>query len=231
VVAGLPKVGGTKDPDLARILELHPDLILMNGEENRREDYERLAGELPVMLSEPRAVREVPEVVRKIGSIAGAGEAADALAKEIEAAIEELRRLRSVHPKSSYRFAYLIWRKPWISVNADTFAHALLALAGGENVFGQRPVRYPEVTAEALAEAEPELVLLSSEPFPFEPRHADELARLTGLTRERFVLADGEYLSWHGARTPDGIDYAAGLIADARATRGGVGRRGARAGE
>jgi ABC-type Fe3+-hydroxamate transport system substrate-binding protein len=115
------------------------------------------------------------------------------------------------------RFAYLIWRKPWMSVNADTFASALLELAGGENVFGARPVRYPEITAEALGEVQPDVVFLSTEPFPFEERHADELALLTGLARARFALADGEYLSWHGSRTPDGIDYAAGLIEAARA--------------
>jgi len=116
------------------------------------------------------------------------------------------------------RFAYLIWRQPWMSVNADTFASALLELAGGRNVFGQRPVRYPELTPESLAAAEPDLVLLGSEPFPFEERHADELARLSGLPRRRFALADGEYLSWHGSRTPEGIDHAVALIAAARGT-------------
>jgi ABC-type Fe3+-hydroxamate transport system substrate-binding protein len=99
-----------------------------------------------------------------------------------------------------------------MSVNADTFAHALLELAGGENVFAARAERYPEITADELAGAAPEVVFLSSEPFPFEERHALELALETGLPRERFATADGEYLSWHGSRTPDGIDYAASLI-------------------
>ena len=62
----------------------------------------------------------------------------------------------------------------------------------------------------------PDLVLLGSEPFPFEERHKDELAAVTGLARERFLLADGEYLSWHGSRTRDGIDYAESLIQKAR---------------
>jgi ABC-type Fe3+-hydroxamate transport system substrate-binding protein len=113
-------------------------------------------------------------------------------------------------------WAYLIWRKPWMSVNRDTFAHALLAQAGGRNVFAEREPRYPEVTPQDLARADPELVLLCTEPFPFEGKHADELAALTGLPRERFAIADGEYLSWHGSRTPDGIDYAEGLIRGAR---------------
>jgi ABC-type Fe3+-hydroxamate transport system substrate-binding protein len=153
-------------------------------------------------------------MVRSIGDAIGRPAHGEAIAHDIEQRAERVRRRSASAPR--VRFAYLIWRKPWMSVNADTFAHALLELAGGANVFGDRPVRYPEVTAEALAEAEPELVLLSTEPFPFEAKHADELARLTGLARSRFALADGEYLSWHGSRTPAGIDYAAGLIESAR---------------
>jgi ABC-type Fe3+-hydroxamate transport system substrate-binding protein len=104
-----------------------------------------------------------------------------------------------------------------MSVNADTYASGLLEAAGGENVFGREQLRYPEVTTARLAELAPERVFLCTEPFGFLPRHADELAAETGIARERFVVADGEYLSWHGSRTPDGIDYAAGLIRSARA--------------
>ena len=136
-------------------------------------------------------------------------------AHDIEARAELVRQRAA--GRARVRFAYLIWRKPWMSVNADTFAHALLTLAGGENVFGARPVRYPEITVEALAEAQPDVVFLGSEPFPFEEKYAGELAGLSGIPRERFALADGENLSWHGSRTPAGIDYAAGLIEAARA--------------
>ena len=200
-VSVLETVGGTKDPDIARIVELAPDVVLMNREENRVEDAAALrqAG-LRVHDSMPRTPAETAAMVRSIGAELGRA--------------ERVRRRAAGQPR--VRFAYLIWRKPWMSVNADTFAHALLALAGGENVFGARPVRYPEVTAENLEAADPDLVLLSTEPFPFEGKHADELARLSGIERERFALADGEYLSWHGSRTPDGIDYAAGLIEAAR---------------
>jgi ABC-type Fe3+-hydroxamate transport system substrate-binding protein len=214
-VQGIEQVGGTKDPDVERIVALAPDLVLMNREENRVEDAERLrAAGLRVHDSMPRTLPETAAMVRSIGEALGRGAEGEAIARDIEERAERVRRRAARAPR--VRFAYLIWRKPWMSVNADTFAHALLELAGGANVFGDRPVRYPEVTADALAEADPELVLLSTEPFPFEERHADELARLTGLARERFALADGEYLSWHGSRTPDGIDYAAGLIERAR---------------
>lgn len=217
-VRALEKVGGTKDPDVARIVALAPDLVLMNREENRVEDAEALrAAGLRVHDSMPRTLAETAAMVRSIGAAVERAGLGEAIARDIERRAERVRSRVAGRPR--VRFAYLIWRKPWMSVNADTFAHALLELAGGENVFGARPVRYPEVTAEGLEAAEPELVLLATEPFPFEEQHADELARLSGLARERFALADGEYLSWHGSRTPDGIDYAAGLIEAARRGR------------
>lgn len=214
-VRALEKVGGTKDPDVARIVALAPDLVLMNREENRVEDAEALrAAGLRVHDSMPRTLDETATMVRSIGDALERHDEGEAIARDIERRAERVRARAAGKPRP--RFAYLIWRKPWMSVNADTFASALLELAGGENVFGARPVRYPEVTPESLAAAEPELVLLSTEPFPFEAKHADELAHLAGIPRERFALADGEYLSWHGSRTPDGIDYAAGLIESAR---------------
>jgi ABC-type Fe3+-hydroxamate transport system substrate-binding protein len=113
-------------------------------------------------------------------------------------------------------WAYVIWRKPWMSVNRDTFADALLTQAGGRNVFAGRAERYPAFEPAELAAAAPELVLCCTEPFPFEPQHLDELSAASGLERERFLVADGEYLSWHGSRTPAGIDYAEGLLDAAR---------------
>ncbi len=118
--------------------------------------------------------------------------------------------------KPSVRWAYLIWREPWMTVNADTFAHDLLEQAGGENVFADREERYPEITVAELALADPEVVLLCTEPFPFAEKHVAELAAATAWPAERFRIADGEYLSWHGSRTPDGIDYAARLMDEAR---------------
>ena len=211
-VARVEKVGGTKTPDVARIVELAPDVVLLNEEENREADADELAAAgVHCHASLPKDSLDTAQMVRDIGRELGRAEAAEPIARDIE---ERTARVRAASQSAApVRFAYLIWRSPWMSVNADTFAHALLAQAGGENVFGERDARYPEVTTEELAAADPRLVLLCTEPFPFEERHADELARLTGLPRERFFIADGEYLSWHGSRTPDGIDYAATCIA------------------
>jgi ABC-type Fe3+-hydroxamate transport system substrate-binding protein len=218
-VARVEKVGGTKTPEVARIVELAPDLVLMNEEENRREDAESLrAAGLICHVSMPRDAPETADMVRSIAAALDRAEAGAAIAVDIERSIVEARLKADSRPR--VRFAYLIWRKPFMAVNGDTYASALLELAGGENVFAERADRYPEVSAEELAAAAPDVVLLCTEPFPFQERHADELAAATGLARHRFEIADGEYLSWHGSRTPAGIDYAVSRIEAARSAIG-----------
>lgn len=220
-VARVEKVGGTKSPDVARIVELAPDLVLMNEEENRREDAEALrrAG-LECHVSMPRDAAETAAMVRSIAAAIQRPAEGETIALDIERRIAEARSKAEGKPR--VRIAYLIWRKPYMAVNGDTYASALLELAGGVNVFADRGQRYPEITAEELAAAAPDVVLLCTEPFPFQERHADELAQLTGLARHRFEIADGEYLSWHGSRTPAGIDYAVSRIEGARSALNAV---------
>lgn len=214
-VAEIEKVGGTKDPDVARILALRPDLVLLNEEENRIEDSQALAAAgVRCHASMPRSPEETAAMVRSIAAALDRRDAGGKIAAEIEARSARVQRQAAGAPP--VRFAYLVWRGPWMSVNADTFAHSLLAQAGGINLFADREERYPEIEARDLAAGRPDLVLLSTEPFPFRRRHLEELVRETGLPRASFRIADGEYLSWHGSRTPDGIDYAASLIAAAR---------------
>lgn len=214
-VGAIEKVGGTKTPAVDRIVELAPDIVLLNEEENRVEDAQALAhAGVRTLTTFPRDCAGTAEMVRTI---------ADALERRAEGAriaddIESRTRrvVESARGKRAVSFAYLIWRKPWMSVNRDTFAHALLSQAGGTNVFGSLPVRYPEITLDDLKRAAPELVLLCTEPYPFQQKHVAELAEVTGLAASRFRIADGEYLSWHGSRTPTGIEYAGRLIELAR---------------
>jgi ABC-type Fe3+-hydroxamate transport system substrate-binding protein len=214
-VGAIEKVGGTKTPKIARIVELAPEVVLLNEEENRVEDADALrAAGVHCHVSFPRTLDETAAMVRDIGAELGRAPEAERIARDIQRRAERVR-----HDAAGQRavpFAYLIWRKPWMAVNGDTFASALLSLAGGTNVFGAAPSRYPEIALDELAARRPELVLLCTEPFPFEEKHIDELATATGLPRSRFRIADGEYLSWHGSRTPDGIDYAEQLIRAAR---------------
>lgn len=210
-VDAVEKVGGTKNPKVERIVALDPDLVLLNEEENRREDFEALeAAGIPCHRSFPRDVAGTAAMVRDIARSLDAAAAGERIAADIEARAARARADAS--RRAPTRYAYLIWREPWMTVSDDTFVAAMLRLAGGENAFGAAGERYPAIEPATLVEASPELVLLSSEPFPFAEKHADELAALTGLDRSRFVLADGELLSWHGSRTARGIDYAAQLM-------------------
>jgi ABC-type hemin transport system substrate-binding protein len=218
-VARIEKLGGTKDPNVARILELAPDIVLLNEEENRLEDAQALqAAGLRCHTSMPITIEETAESVRSIGAALESREAAERVAREIEQRAERVRE--AVKGRAALRWIYLISRKPWMSVNADTYVNSVLSLPGGRNAFADRPERYPQIEVEEIAAAQPDLVLLCSEPYLFQDEHVDELVELTGLARERFRIVDGEYVCWCGSRTPDGIDYAAGVIDKARADLG-----------
>jgi iron complex transport system substrate-binding protein len=206
---GVPRVGGTKNPDLAAIRAARPDLVFCNAEENRREDVEALALEFAVDVSLPRRVADVPELLRHFGRLTGRGTAAEMWAARIE---EELKGLEA-RARSSFRFAYLIWRDPWMTVGGDTYISDLLRRVGGRNAFEKKGAGthdYPVVTeAEVLAES-PDLLVLPDEPYRFGEKDA-------AYWRERLpaslvALVKGDDFSWHGTRTLRGLG-AAGQLA------------------
>lgn len=197
LVEAVERVGGTKNPKVARIVELEPDVVLMNEEENRREDADAL---------ERSGVRVVSTFARDVdGAVESLRHIAAALHADASAAIAEIEAARAaLHARARHvRFAYLIWRDPLMAVGPDTYVDALLREGGGVNVVGGE--RYPQIELDALHAAD--RILLSSEPFPFAAKHLDELVEQTQLPRERFALVDGERLSWHGARTALGLAY------------------------
>jgi ABC-type Fe3+-hydroxamate transport system substrate-binding protein len=192
-VRGLPRVGGTKDVDAARVAELEPDLILGNCEENTREIFTALQGVAPLYAALPRTVDDAAADLHRLAAITGA-QGAPAWLDRL-AAVRD--RLRAIGARG--RVAWLVWNDPLMTISADTFLSSALREAGYTPVFDDRQARYPIITSADLRAAKPDLVLLSSEPYPFQPRHADALARATGLPRDRFRWASGE-LSWHGTR-------------------------------
>lgn len=215
-VDAVERVGGTKNPRIERILELRPDLVLMNEEENRREDAEALRGAgVAVHASMPRTAEDTARMVRDIAAALGEPGRGEVIAASIEA---EATRVRAASAGPAVRYAYVIWRDPWMVAGDDTFVAGLLGLAGGVNV-ARGGERYPEVTLDGLRALAPEVVLLASEPFPFAVRHVEELSAALGWPAGRFELVDGELLSWHGSRTPRGIAYAGTLMARVRAGR------------
>jgi len=210
VVAAVQRVGGTKNPDLDRILRLAPDLVLVNSEENRHEDFQGLsAAGLSLFVSFPRTLEAVAGSVVRLAAALGAETAAASMVIEIEEARQSvpLRRARVFCP---------IWRKPWMSFNRDTYGHDLLLCAGGENVCAGYGERYPIVDLAAVAQADPEVVLLPSEPYPFGERHRGLLGALddtaTGRTG-RIHLVDGRDLFWYGPRTAPAVRTLRRLLA------------------
>ncbi len=209
-VGDLPVVGGTKDPRLERIVELAPDLVLMNREENRVEDAEALR-EAGIEVADwmPRDPAETAGMVREIGERIDARAECERIAREIETAAAEAA---AAAPATAPTFVYLIWRGPYMAVGRDTFISRMLETAGARNALAGDE-RYPSLESAELAALDPDLVLLSSEPFPFGEQHVSEFAQATGLDSARCRLVDGELLSWHGSRTPAGLRYASGVVA------------------
>jgi len=195
-------VGGTKDPRIEVILSLEPDLVLANQEENRKEDVERLREKVQVWVFFPRDVAGAVADIRSLGRLLGEPEAAGALAKAIEG---ELTRLRTVQRKPT-RYLYFIWRRPYMVAGPGTFIEALLAECGFRNAAPRDRGRYPEMRIEEIEGSGADVLLLASEPFPFEEKHLAELG-----TNAEAALVDGELLSWHGARLRHGLPYLGSL--------------------
>lgn len=211
---GMTRVGGEKNPDLAAIRDLGADLVIANMEENRREDVEALrAAGIPVFVTYPRSVEEGIRLVRELATITGADAAGSALADSLAHDLNALRdRLRGRRPA---RVFYPIWRNPWMTINQDTYVHAVLSACGGDNVFAARERRYPEVSLDDVAEARPEVILLPDEPYRFRRAHMADFADRTDIPAVRdgrVRLVDGRLAAWYGPRLAEALRTLPGLL-------------------
>lgn len=197
-----PRVGGTKQVRVERIEALRPDLIIGNKEENDREQIELLAQRYPVWMSDIKTLDDALQMIQQVGQLTDTVEQALRLVRNIRAAFAECR------PPSTTRTAYFIWRNPWMVAAADTFIQEMMREAGMDNVFAHKQ-RYPEISLHELAELAPELILLSSEPYPFKEKHMAEIQAACPGALVR--LADGEMFSWYGSRLLYSPGYFAGL--------------------
>ena len=218
-VASVPKLGGTKNPNLSAIVALRPELVIANQEENRRRDVERLreAG-IAVWVTYPRTVREAAVLLREIASLGATAEALRKVVEPVEAALDAALAARD---GPAQRVFCPIWRDPWMSVGPDTYAHDLLTLCGGENIFaGHKGRRYPRVRLSEVAAAAPEVVLLPDEPYAFGPVDAAEMARLDipAAHEGRIHLIDGTWVSWYGPRIRGALEGLRVLLAPQRPT-------------
>jgi ABC-type Fe3+-hydroxamate transport system substrate-binding protein len=183
----LREVGGTKDPDITAIVAMRPDLVVMCDQENRREDYEALCdARVNVFAFSITHLDHVnPQLV--------------ALSERVDSVYTRADQRREPIGGSTSVFVP-IWKRPWMTINGDTYGSSLLAAAGFTNIFAEAMTRYPEVTLEEIADKSPEFVLAPSEPYPFAERHRPQLEP---MGRVEFV--DGKDVFWWGTRTPGAL--------------------------
>lgn len=183
----LPHVGGTKNPDVAAIAALAPDLVVVDRQENRREDADELTG---------AGIHLLAMDVRSVGGLH------DELVALADAVGTERPVPLTIEPAAPRTAAFVpIWRRPWMTFGPATYASSLLGIIGVRNVFDDAAADYPEVTLEEAADRKPDLVLAPSEPYTFGYEHLAELAHVAPVLR-----VDGQDLFWWGARTPEAID-------------------------
>ena len=182
----LAHVGGTKNPDIAAIVALESDLVVMDVEENRREDAEALtAAGLSVLALHVDSLTGLPEQMVRLATAVGVDVPPLAIPDP---------------PAATLRAVVPIWRRPWMTISSATYGSDLLRAIGVVNVFADADRPYPEVTLEEMAARSPDVVLVPSEPYVFTDEHLAELSDVAPTLR-----VDGQDLFWWGARTPAAI--------------------------
>lgn len=213
ITGRVPALGGTKDPQMAAIVALRPDLVVANKEENRQEDVEALqAAGLEVLLTDPNSVADALGMIANLGALLGRKQIAGEMIAEVHAALGAALLRRG--PR--LRVAVAVWNRPLLVLGGESYGSDVLARCGLDNVFAGRP-RYPAATLDELAAAAPQLILLPDEPFLFTERHAPRFRTLAPVR-----LIDGKHLWWYGPRMPAAIRYLRGIASGLEMQRRGA---------
>ena len=204
-VKDIPKIGGTKNVNVDAVLNLKPDLILANKEENTREDVEALEKMCSVHVTEISNYTQALDSILEIGQLTDRIERSQQLANQINTKFSKFSNSKKINKS----VCYLIWDNPIMTIGQDTYIHDMLHKCGFTNVFGNQN-RYPTVSPTELKEKKPEFIFLSSEPFPFKDKHIKRFKEICPTSE--VVLVDGEYFSWYGSRMTKAADYFDTLI-------------------
>jgi iron complex transport system substrate-binding protein len=207
-VAVVPTVGGTKDVDPGAVRELRPDLIIAEKEENRRETVADLAEIAPVYVFDVVDLPGAQDAIRILGRLTATAAAANALADEIT------HRFRRMPPAPPLTVLHLVWQQPLMAAGSHTYINAILATLGLHNAAADLPGRYPRLEPGQLRALVPDVLLLSSEPFPFTDEHVRAYAADLPDTYVRRV--DGEAFGWYGSRMLAAADTLGTLVTDLR---------------
>ena len=203
------RIGGTKAINIERIKALQPDLVIANKEENVKEQVEMLAEHFPVWVTDVNNLADAYGMIRDIGLLTGMENAALELVDAIKIKFDSIFQTVSIN--KGIPTAYLIWKDPYMTIGGDTFISNMLETAGFINVFRNQE-RYPEITVAQLRTINCKLVFLSSEPYPFQQKHMEELQQ--ELPGTKIVLVDGEMFSWYGSRLLEAPDYFIKLLTE-----------------
>jgi ABC-type Fe3+-hydroxamate transport system substrate-binding protein len=185
-------IGGTKNFNFDLIHSLRPDLIIGNKEENYEEGIRELKTSYPVWMSDIYNLNDAKNMIQSIGDLTDTFSKAAHIIKEINSSFECLVKYRS-----GKKVVYLIWKNPWMAAGRNTFINSVITEMGLANCLDERS-RYPELSNGDLRRLNPELVFLSTEPFPFQQKHAEEIKQV--LPNAKVLLVDGEMFSWYGSR-------------------------------
>lgn len=200
-VKKLPVVGGTKNFHPEKVRELRPDLVIVNKEENEKEPVEELMKDLNVMVTNIENLDDNYKLIRELGEIVGQQKKAEEICQKT------IRIFEENHLKQSIRTGYMIWRKPYMTVGGDSFVNHILETLGFINIFNDRK-RYPEIELKELDETE--LIILSTEPYPFSEKHIPEFS--SELPDKKIIVADGEAFAWFGSRLSKLEDFYKNLV-------------------
>lgn len=196
LVKKVPVIGGTKNLNLDKIKALKPDLIIANKEENEKLQVEELGKYFKIWLTDIENLQDNQNFLTELGTLLNKQELALNFNEKINVVFDSSKELT---PK---KVAYLIWKNPYMTVGSDTFIHEIIEKLGFTNLF-EDSKRYPEISVNQMKEAE--YVFLSSEPFPFQQKHIDELQK--ELPDSKIMLVDGEAFSWYGTHLSRSGDY------------------------
>jgi ABC-type Fe3+-hydroxamate transport system substrate-binding protein len=191
-------VGGTKNFWFDVIEGLNPDLIIGNKEENYKEGIESLREKYPVWMSDITNLQDALSMIKSVGDITARQNLATQRAKEI------IDKFKNIIKREGQSVLYLIWRQPWMAAGKNTFIDAMLTTIGLNNAIESND-RYPVLTTQEIKNLAPQYIFLSSEPFPFNKRHDDELHQISPTSKS--LLVDGEMFSWYGSRLLKAVDY------------------------
>lgn len=197
------KIGGTKTLNFERIRALKPDLIIGNKEENEHSQILELQKEFKVWMSDIYNLQDSVNMIELIGSLLNRVEESEKIGIKIQSSFSNLKKIDKTA-------LYLIWREPYVAVGKGTFIGDMLKRMNLENSIVDENARYPNLQIDDIKTLKPDLIFLSSEPYPFKEKHMVELQNV--LPKTKIVLVDGELFSWYGSRLQKSVVYFNRLI-------------------